>query len=183
MSLPGYGNSTGPRDFAGRYSQNAVLAVIDTLKQEKLAIPEKILIQGTSLGAVTAALIGAGDNELAGLVLISGLYDLPAFLEHPSSRAASDVRSAAIEQTGGSQEALRSRSALLVAERIKADTLILNGALDERTDAAQARDLAARIIAGGGSATVEIFPGAGHDIPLADRDAMTAAFVRTALLP
>lgn len=66
-------------------------------------------------------------------------------------------------------------------ERINANTLILTGALDERTNPTQAFDLAVRIIASGGSATVKIFPDAGHDIPSADREAMTAAFVRTAL--
>jgi hypothetical protein len=67
-------------------------------------------------------------------------------------------------------------------ERTGANTLILNGALDERNDPAQACNLAVRIIAGGGSATETIFPDAAYDIPSAISDAMTAAFVRTALL-
>lgn len=181
VSLPGYGNSTGPRDFAGSYSQNAVMAVMDHLKKEKRSIPDRIMLHGTSLGAVTAALIGARDEDLAGLVLISGLYDLPSFFEQNNSTAAHDVKTAAFVQTGGGQDALRSRSALLVADQIKAVTLILNGALDERTDAAQARNLAAAITAAGGNATARIFPDAGHEIPLVDRDAIIAAFIRKTL--
>jgi len=181
VSLPGYGNSTGPRDFAGPYSQNAVVAVMDYLKKEKRSIPDRIVLHGTSIGAVTSALIGARDEHLAGLVLISGLYDLPSFFEQNGSTAALEVKAAAVAQTGGGLDALRSRSALLVADRIKAETLILNGALDDRTDASQARQLAAAITAAGGDATAQIFPNAGHEIPLADREAIIAAFMRQTL--
>lgn len=183
ISLPGYGNSTGPRDFAGPFTQNAVLAVIQQLKNEKQAMPKRIAIQGTSLGAVTAALIGAQEQDLAGLVLISGLYDLSAFFEQRDSSAAKSIRSAAIEQTGGSADALRSRSALYVADRITARTLILNGALDERTDPSQAVSLANRINAAGGDARVQIFPDAGHQISLADREERIHSFLEGVLKP
>jgi dipeptidyl aminopeptidase/acylaminoacyl peptidase len=177
ISLPGYGDSTGPKDFAGPFTEDAVLAVIQQLKNEKQVIPDRIAIQGTSLGAVTAALIGAQERDLAGLVLISGLYDLSAFFEQNDSPAAKSVRAAAIARTGGDADALRSRSALYVADRIKAETLILNGALDERTDPSQAVTLANRINAAGGHATVQIFPDAGHQIPLADREERIHAFL------
>ncbi len=183
ISLPGYGNSTGPKDFAGPFTQGAVLAVMQKLKNEKQAIPDRIAIQGTSLGAVTAALLGAQEKDLAGLVLISGLYDLSAFFEQRDSPAAKSIRAAAIAQTGGGADALKSRSALYVADRIEADTLILNGARDERTDPAQAVDLANRINAAGGHASVQIFPDAGHQIPLADREERIDAFIDGVLKP
>jgi dipeptidyl aminopeptidase/acylaminoacyl peptidase len=183
VSLPGYGNSTGPRDFAGPFTQAAVLAVIKQLKNEKQAAADRIALHGTSLGAVTAALIGTQDNDLAGLVLISGLYDLPAFFEQSDSVAAKSVRAAAIAQTGGGADALRSRSALYIADRIKAETLVLNGALDERTDPAQAVSLANRINTAGGRATVQIYPDAGHEIPLEDREARIQSFLDGVLRP
>ena len=183
ISLPGYGNSTGPKDFAGPFTQDAVLGVIEQLKNEKQAIPDRIAIQGTSLGAVTAALLGAQEKDLAGLVLISGLYDLSAFFELSDSPVTKAIRAAAIAQTGGDADALRSRSALYVADRIEADVLILNGARDERTDPAQAVDLAKRINAAGGHALVQIFPDAGHQIPLADRDERIRAFIDGVLKP
>lgn len=183
ISLPGYGNSTGPRDFAGPYTQNAVLAVLEQLENEKQAMPDRIAIQGTSLGAVTAALIGAQEHDLAGLVLISGLYDLSAFFEQRDSFAAKSIRATAIAQTSGDADALRSRTALYVAGKIKAKTLILNGALDERTDPSQAVSLAQRINAAGGNATAQIFPNAGHQIPLVDRDERIHAFIEAVLNP
>ncbi|MEA3008594.1 MAG: hypothetical protein QOJ91_286 [Sphingomonadales bacterium] len=183
VSLPGYGGSSGPEDFAGPFAQHAVEAVIARLEAQHRAAPGKVLIQGVSLGAVTAALVAGRRRDVAGLVLISGLYDLPAFLDPPRSPAARDIEAALIRQTGGGGEALRSRSALLVAGQIKARTLILNGARDDRTDPGQARRLAERLNAGGTYARVHIYPGFGHEIPVAARQAEVDAFIASTLRP
>lgn len=181
VSLPGYGGSSGPEDFAGPFTQHAVQAVIAKLVEDRQAVPDKVLIEGISLGAVTGALVAAHDKRLAGLVLISGLYDLPAFFAHPKSAGASEVKAAAIEQTGGSVNALQARSALPLASQIHAPTLIMNGAQDDRTDADQARSLAAAIKASGGQATVRIYPDFGHEIPVRVRDAEIVSFIHAAL--
>lgn len=181
VSLPGYGHSDGPEDFAGPYTQHAVSGVIARLEADHLARPDRLLIQGTSLGAVTAALVGERDQAIAGLVLISGLYDLPAFLTHPRTDAARSIRAVAASQTGGSESALKARSALPYAARIHAPTLILNGARDDRTDPEQARRLGAAINAAGGHATVHIYPDFGHEIPVAAREAEIDAFINGAL--
>lgn len=181
VSLPGYGHSDGPEDFAGPYAQHAVAGVIARLKADGIARPDKVLIQGTSLGAVTAALVAEQDDKLAGLVLISGLYDLPAYFRHPPSSAALGIKSTAISQTGGGDAALQARSALPRAGQIHAATFILNGALDDRTDPAQARRLAAAINGAGGHARVHVYPGYGHEIPVAARDAEISAFVDAVL--
>lgn len=183
VSLPGYGGSTGPEDFAGRYTQNAVRAVIAKLEADRLAVADKVLIQGVSLGAVTGALVAAREKRIAGLVLISGLYDLPAFFAQPKSAGALRVKAAATAQTGGSAEALQSRSALPFASSIRAATLILNGAKDDRTDAGQARAFAAAIRASGGRAQVHIYEEFGHEIPIKARDAEIDAFIDATLRP
>lgn len=125
--------------------------------------------------------MAADDPAIAGLVLISGLYDLPAFLNKPATSAAAAVRSAAFAQTGGSQSALAQRSALLRASEITATTLILNGAQDDRTDAAQARGLADAINAAGGRADARIYPEFGHEIPFRVREPMVSAFISATL--
>jgi dipeptidyl aminopeptidase/acylaminoacyl peptidase len=181
VSLPGYGQSSGPADFAGPFSQHAVQAVLAKLKQDRLAIPDRILIQGVSLGAVTGALVAARDKQVAGLVLISGLYDLPAFFANPKTLNAQMVKAAAVQQTGGSEEAFRLRSALPRAQDIRAVTLILNGAKDDRTDPGQAQRFAAAINANGGRASVHIFPDYGHEIPFKIRDAEVSAFIGATL--
>ena len=92
ISLPGYGGSDGPEDFAGPFAQNAVEAVLARLTADGLAARDEVVIEGISLGAVTAALVAARYPRVKGLVLISGLYDLPAFLADPKSAGAAGDR-------------------------------------------------------------------------------------------
>lgn len=183
VSLPGFGGSSGPADFAGPFTQHAVEAVLAKLETEKQVTPNRVLIEGISLGAVTAALNASHNDHIAGLVLISGLYDLPTFLAHPKSAGAMSVKAAAIAQTGGSDGALRSRSALFLASKIGANTLILNGGKDDRTDANQAALLAKAINASGGNARAHIYPQFGHAIPVQARDAEVDAFIEVTLKP
>lgn len=183
VSLPGYGGSTGPEDFAGPFTQDAVQTVIAKLVADHKAIPDRVLIEGVSLGAVTAALVAEKDRDIAGLVLISGLYDFPAFFADPKTRGARDVKAVLDRQTGGSAQALEARSALRNAARIHAQTLILNGAQDDRTDAGQARRFAAAIAANGVKATAHIYPDFGHNIPVQARDTEVNNFIDEALRP
>ncbi|WP_197272398.1 S9 family peptidase [Brevundimonas sp. AAP58] len=177
VSLPGYGGSDGPRDFAGPYTQQAVTAVLIKLEADGLAEPDRVLLQGVSLGAVTAGLMAADDPGIDGVVLISGLFDLPAFLNRPATAGASAVRAAAMRQTGGDSDALRSRSLLPQASRVKAAALILNGAKDDRTDPNQARRLAYTLNAHGVAAKAVIYEDYGHEIPVSVRQPEIDAFI------
>ena len=183
VSLPGYGGSSGPEDFAGPFTQHAVKAVIAKAESDYLAIHDRILIEGVSLGAVTSALVTAHDPHIAGQVLISGLYDLPSFFAHPKSAAAERVKLSMVAQTGGNDAAMRARSALLFAPNIKAATLILNGAKDDRTDTGQAQQFASVINSSGGNARVHIFPEFGHEIPVVAREVEVDAFIDAVLKP
>src|ERR1700704_4480075 len=48
ISQPGYGKSSGPPDFCGKFTQHAVAAVISHLRSEGLASPKNLLIEGIS---------------------------------------------------------------------------------------------------------------------------------------
>lgn len=181
VSLPGYGGSSGPEDFAGPFTQHAVEAVIAEVEANHLAKHGKIVIQGVSLGAVTSALIMAHNPDIAGQVLISGLYDFPAFFSQPKSPGAADVKASMVAQIGESDAALQSRSALRYASKIKTATLVLNGAKDDRTDPVQAQRFAAAIKANGVNARVHIFPEFGHEIPVSARDAEIGSFIDSIL--
>lgn len=139
--------------------------------------------QGVSLGAVTAALIATRGDEVSGLILISGLYDLPEFFATPKTNAAASVRAAAIAPIGSSQDVLLARSVLPIAHLIRATTLILNGAMDDRTNPAQARRLGHAIDAAGGRATVHIYPQFGHEIPVRAWQPEIDAFIERILKP
>lgn len=177
ISLPGFGGSTGPKDFAGPFAQDAVGAVISHLEQTGIAKPEYATIQGISLGAVTGALLAAKDRRIVGLVLISGAYDLPSLFANQGRSSVAEVLAEFNRQTGGGEQALRERSALFQATKIKAHTLILNGARDDRTDPAQAEQLKNAILAGGGQAESIIYPEFGHAIPAQTRQPRIDAFL------
>lgn len=171
VSQPGYGNSTGPADFCGPFTQHAVIAVIAKLRADGEASPNKLLIEGISRGALTAGLIAAHDSTVSGLVLISGVYDLPAYVADANASA---VKRTIVKQltteTEGTPEALNARSVLRFAGKIKAKSLILNGAKDDRTDPGQARKLVEEITRNGGTAKAIIYPDFGHSIPVEVRN-------------
>ncbi len=167
ISQPGYGNSAGPPDFCGAFTQHAVSGVIAKLRADGYVSANKLAIVGISRGALVAGLIAAHDSSVAGIVLISGLFDLPQFLADPkSSPIKRSVMDALRAETGGGEEALQARSLLSFAKHIKAATLILNGEKDDRTDPQQARRLAEEITRNGGNARAIIYPDYGHQIPV-----------------
>lgn len=171
ISQPGYGQSTGPADFSGLFTQHAVTGVIARLRAEGLASPSKLLIEGISRGALTAGLVAAQDPSVSALVLISGVFDLPAYVDDPNPGSARKaIVASMMAETGGTVDALMARSLLRRAGDIKASTLILNGANDDRTDPDQARALADHIMRSGGRARALIYPGMGHQIPVAIRN-------------
>ena len=181
VSQPGYGQSSGPPDFCGPFTQHAVAAVIARLRAEGLAQPGKILIEGVSRGAMLAGLLAAHDSSIKGLVLISGEYDLREEVAHPKSPIAVEIANDIVAESGGSQQALKDRSVLDVAPHIKATTLILNGANDDRTDPGQARRLAQEINKHGGHAQAIIYPQYGHQIPVAVRNKDVDPFIQSVL--
>jgi dipeptidyl aminopeptidase/acylaminoacyl peptidase len=182
VSQPGYGNSSGPADFCGPFTQHAVAAVIAKLRAEGLASPKKLLIEGISRGAVTAGLVAAQDPSISGLVLISGVYDLPAYVNDPNaSSVKQSVVKALMAETGGTTDALNERSLMRYASKVKAASLILNGAKDDRTDPGQARSLADQITRAGGKARAIIYPKFSHKIPVEERNKDIDPFIDSVL--
>jgi dipeptidyl aminopeptidase/acylaminoacyl peptidase len=181
VSQPGYGNSTGPADFCGPFTQHAVEAVIAKLRADGHIKADRVLIQGVSRGALVAGLVAVHDPSIRGVVLISGVYDLQEYVQHPKSAAAGTVIDSMKQETGGSEDALKARSLLFNAQKIKASVLILNGAKDDRTDADQARRLAELINTHGGHARVIVYPDYGHQIPVEVRNKDVDPFIEQIL--
>ena len=147
------------------------MSVLAKLRAEGYVSPEKLVIVGTSRGALVAGLIAAKDSSVSGVVLISGLFDLHDLGERASGNEMKRaILNAVVAETGGGDDALRTRSVMSAAIDIKAATLILNGGKDDRTDPDQARKLAEEINRHGGNARAIIYPDLGHQIPVEIRD-------------
>lgn len=181
ISQPGYGGSTGPADFCGPFTQHAVAAVIAKLHADGYVRENRVLIQGVSRGALVAGLVAAHDPSIRGIVLISGLYDLPAYSSHANSAMAVSIVDSMKAETDGTPEALKLRSLLYSAQNIKAETLILNGAKDDRTDPEQARRVAETINAQGGHARAIVYPEYGYQIPVDVRGKDVDPFIERVL--
>jgi dipeptidyl aminopeptidase/acylaminoacyl peptidase len=181
ISQPGYGNSDGPADFCGPFSQHAVAAVISKLRAEGYVKDNQILIEGISRGALVAGMVATHDPSIRGIILISGLYDLQEYANHAKSTMAVSIIDAMKKETGGGENALKNRSLLNYAQDIKATALILNGAKDDRTDPDQARRLASAINAHGGHARAIIYPEYGHQIPVNVRNKDVDPFIEQIL--
>jgi dipeptidyl aminopeptidase/acylaminoacyl peptidase len=181
ISQPGYGNSTGAPDFCGPFTQHAVAAVIAKLHADGYIKDNRVLIQGVSRGALVAGMVAAHDSSIKGIVLISGLYDLPAYASHAKSAMAISVVDSMKAETGSTAEALKVRSLLYYAQDIKAETLILNGARDDSTDPEQAQRLAEMINAHGGHARAIVYPEYGHQIPVEVRSKDIDPFIERVL--
>ena len=157
VSQPGYGHSEGPPDFMGAFTQRAVEQVIERFRAQSFVRKDRVALEGISRGAIVAGLVATRDPRIRAMVLISGAYDLPAlFGPNPgprppslSSRMVDEIRSDIMQETDGSAGALRDRSVLAAASRIRTPALIVNGAKDDRTDPEQARALARTIQANG----------------------------------
>lgn len=181
VSQPGYGRSSGPPDFCGPVSQRAVSAVIDKLVASGDSVRGKVVIEGISRGALVAGLLAQADSSIAGVVLVSGLFDLPKFAAEANTLAGKLITQTMRSEAGGDDRELVARSMLRSSAKIRANVLILNGGLDDRTSPAQARLLAEQIRSSGGKARIIIYPQYGHQIPVQVRDAVIEPFIESVL--
>lgn len=165
VSQPGYGNSDGPPDFCGPFTQDAVLAVIEFLRNKPFVNPNKIALYGVSRGAIVAGMVAARDPRLAAVVLVAGAYDLEKAYPTGLRGLDENIR----HEAGLSREAFTARSALYHADKIKSPVLLLHGASDDRLAPTQAQALAERLMAHGVPVRIKIFPGVGHGIPIPEQ--------------
>lgn len=162
ISQPGYGNSDGPPDYCGPFTQDAVLTAIGFLRNHPSVDPNKIALFGYSRGAIVASMVATRDPKIAAVVLGAGAYDFFTWYPTPMRGIDANIRL----EAGTSEEAFRARSAIYHVEKIKAPALLLHGAADERISVRQAEVFAEKLKANGVAVKLKIFPNAGHSIPV-----------------
>ena len=126
ISLPGFGASTGPEDFAGPRSVKAVLAAIRYLRTRENVKKDGIFIYGIGQGASVAALAAAGSGNISGLILENGFYDLEKTYTLLSEKQKARIRAALGGPPAQIKEAYRKRSPIRAADKIKAPILLLH---------------------------------------------------------
>jgi pimeloyl-ACP methyl ester carboxylesterase len=179
VSLPGYGQTTGPADFGGPASVHAVSRALDALLRATQVDSTRIAVWGISRGATVAALLAAERPKLAALVLQSGLFE-PATAYRATQ---SDSLRRALDREGKSEGGWSRRSALRVARRIRMPVLFIHGDHDLEVVSNQSIDLAAKLRAAGGDVQLELVPGGEHALPSSVTYPMVMAFLKPRLRP
>lgn len=76
ISLPGFGDSTGPEDFAGPRSLAAVQEAVKYLAARRDVLKNGVVVYGYGQGATVALLAALRSPEIALAALETGVYDL-----------------------------------------------------------------------------------------------------------
>lgn len=126
ISLPGFGASTGPEDFAGPRSVDAVLGAVRYLSARENVRKNGIFIYGIGQGASTAALADARSKNISGLILENGFYELEKTYTLLSQKQKNRIRALLGGEPSRRKEAYRLRSSILKTDRIKAPILLLH---------------------------------------------------------
>lgn len=172
VSQPGYGNSDGPPDFCGPFSQDAVLHAIEWLRHRKFVRADKIGLSGYSRGAIVASMVATKDTRLGAVVLSAGMYD---FNEgYPTGITGLDHN---IEiESGTTDAAFAARSAMLHTGKIRAPVLLLHGSADDRFDVRSVEKFAGKLKTTNPDVSLRVFD-AGHRIPFRDLYGETYPFL------
>jgi pimeloyl-ACP methyl ester carboxylesterase len=179
VSLPGYGQSTGPADFGGPSSVRALGLALDALRRSPQVDSTRVAVWGISRGATAAAMLASQRRDLTALVLQSGVFD-PASAYRTSK---SDSMRHALDKEGKTSGGWNARSSLRVANRIKVPVLFVHGERDSEAVSNQSVDLAGKLRAQGGEVQVQIVPGVGHAVPSAASYPLVTGFLKPYLKP
>jgi dipeptidyl aminopeptidase/acylaminoacyl peptidase len=184
ISQPGYGASDGPADFCGPKTQAAVETVIGHFHRQRFVDPQRIAIDGTSRGAIVAAMLATKHPTLAAVVLTGGVYDLESLYRETCEGTLNSLTSMIPGSSCWSFEHqmrltdadFARRSALTAGRSIKVPILILHGLQDDRAPVAQARAFAAALEKSGAPVQRKLFD-TGHRIPRALRAPVIGEFL------
>jgi len=126
ISLPGFGASTGPEDFAGPKSVGAALGAVRYLGARQSVRKDGIFVYGVGQGASIAALAAARSANISGLVLEDGFYDLEKTYALLSQKRKNRMRALLGGTPAQREKTYRERSPIRVADKIKAPVLLLH---------------------------------------------------------
>lgn len=164
VSIPGYGKSTGKRDFGGPDSQDAIIAVINHVKNLPFIDSSKMGIYGISRGAQLAGMVSSHYQDMIIQILESGFYDLVSF-QSDTPNYLEGIKNSIIQEGGNTLEALIERSHIYYTDDVNASTLILQGEFDDRRQLPATQKLHQLLLKQGIDSVLKIYSGELHVLP------------------
>ena len=165
ISMPGYGKSTGERDFGGSDSQKAVIAVINHVKNLPFIDSSKIGIYGISRGAQLAGMVSSHYPSMSIQILESGFYDLVSF-QSDTPDYLEGIKNSIVQEGGSTLDALIERSLVYHIDDLKAATLILQGEFDDRRQLPAAQKFHQQLLNRGIDSLLKVYQGELHVLPV-----------------
>ena len=161
VSIPGYGNSSGPSRFVGQPSVLASRKALDMLAGRIDVDSSRLAVWVLGHGALAAGLLMDYDSRPRALILESGCYDpLTLWPEAPLRTKLSILR-----EVWPSKRILKERSVIAhLPAKLDVSVLIMHGQQDNRMPVRQAVKLADELRARGAKVETFYFPTASHDL-------------------
>lgn len=179
MSLPGYGQSSGPSRFVGPQSLTAARHAIDLLVARPDVDPRRIAVWGMGDGAVAAGLLMDSDKRPRAFILQSGAYDMLKLWPEAPLR----TKLAILRQVWPSRRALKERSVVEhLPGKLNCSILILHGDEDRRMPLKQAEQLAVALNQRGAHIETYYVPKGSHDLGAGAVDGHVRGFLRDNLI-
>ncbi|MDA8792251.1 prolyl oligopeptidase family serine peptidase [Bacteriovoracaceae bacterium] len=170
ISQPGYGLSSGPPDYCGPKTQNAVMDVINYFKEKDYIDSNRIIILGESRGAVVASILAGKYDIFKGLFLIGNFYDIRNFYNNYDKYYEGNedvydrIKSKIDRETSKSNQSYKVRSPISLSSNIRALTWDIHGENDEY-DSEYAKKFIENIQRNNKKSKLIIIPGQPHGIP------------------
>ncbi|MHB8382908.1 MAG: alpha/beta hydrolase family protein [Candidatus Binataceae bacterium] len=158
VSIPGYGQSSGPSRYVGPQAVAAARKALDLLAARPDVDPGRIAVWGLGNGAVAAGLLMDYDSRPRALILQSGAYDMLSLWPETTLR----TKLAILHEVWPSKRVLAERSVIQhLPKRLGCSVLILHGKSDQANPVSQAQDLASALRERGAHVETHYFP-QGH---------------------
>ena len=162
VSIPGYGNSSGPSRFVGQPSVLASRKALDMLAGRTDVDATRLAVWGLGHGAVAAGLLMDYDSRPRALILESGCYDPLSLWQ---KEAPLRTRLSILREVWPSKRILKERSVIAhLPAKLECSVLIMHGEQDNRMPVVQAVKLADALRERGAKVQTLYFPQASHDL-------------------
>ncbi len=161
IGTPGFGRTELKADFIGKNTINAFTEGYKKFRQESFVDKTKLGIFGYSRGAIAASLLITKLKDVKAAVLGGGIYDLKKAYDELTIEGIKENIKA---ETGLSEKALKERSSIFRAKKIKSSVLIIHGEKDLNAPTSQAYLLRAELKKMNKDVELQIIAGQDHRI-------------------
>ena len=165
----GFGKSTGPGDYCGARTVDAIAAIIAHVASEQHIPHERIIVRGASRGAIISSMILVKYPSLiGGVILEAGAYDMKKDYEWKGKDPA--IKANMEKEMTIDDESFHDRSAYFFVEQIAAPVLLMHGRKDETISVEQAEAFSRRLTEFDKKHQLVILEEKGHHIGGPDMD-------------